>query len=213
LPTSHNLNGNGILGGAYAGYNWQVNPHWLVGIEGDITALRRSASDTENMFETFTTPPAVTGTMTLGATNRWLASARGRVGWVGGPFMIYGTGGVAFTQTNYSALMTPGPANGVGLGTAGGITVPLATTFSQNNVGGVAGGGVEWMANSNWVFRAEYLYYWFPGASAVLPVSTTGPGGGTCVGCGWNLKSSNLGIQTVRVGVSYKFGGPVVAKY
>ena len=32
---------NGWLGGAYAGYNFQVNPNWVVGLEGDIVATKQ----------------------------------------------------------------------------------------------------------------------------------------------------------------------------
>ena len=212
LPTFHRFHDGGVLGGLYAGYNWQT-ANWVVGIEGDVSYLGRRSSDTQSMFETFTAVPAVTGTMQLNATNDWLASVRGRVGWAKDRVLVYGTGGVAFTESRYSALMIPGPPNGVGLGTQGGITVPLATSFSQNRVGWVVGAGLEWMATANWILRAEYLYYRFDGSGGVLPVSTTGPGGGVCVGCGWRVNFSDLEINTVRVGASYKFGGPIVAKY
>ena len=213
LPTSHTLNGNGGFGGGYAGFNWQPAPWALVGVEGDVQWLRRSASDTENVLETFTAVPAPSFGMTYTASNNWLASARGRLGWVGGPFMLYGTGGAAFTQTNYTATAA-------GVVNTACCNLPGATassSFSNDRVGWVAGAGVEWMAAPNWIVRAEYLHYNFGGASANLPfvytpnfagVANCNPGQ-----CNWALNSSNLTIDTVRVGLSYKFGGPVVARY
>ena len=38
LPTSSSLNKSGVLGGPYAGYNWQMH-NWLLGVEGDFTFL------------------------------------------------------------------------------------------------------------------------------------------------------------------------------
>ena len=184
-----------------------------VRLEKKPTFLHRNSSNTQPLIETFTTPPAVTGSMQLNASNNWLASARGRFGWANNNLLLYGTGGAAFTDTRYSALMTPGPANGIGLSTPGGITVPLAANFSQDQVGWVLGAGLEWMAAPNWLLRAEYLYYHFDGTAGVLPVSTTGPGGGVCTGCGWNINSSSLQISTVRAGISYKFSGPITIGY
>jgi opacity protein-like surface antigen len=43
--------------------------------------------------------------MQLTTSNHWLASARGRLGWTGDNWMIYGTGGAAFTQTSYGAAL------------------------------------------------------------------------------------------------------------
>jgi outer membrane immunogenic protein len=62
---------SGWLGGVYAGYNFQVDPHWIVGLEGD-------------------------GILTNKSTNSWDATVRGRLGYAYDRFLFYGTGGVAF---------------------------------------------------------------------------------------------------------------------
>src|SRR5689334_13396941 len=36
-PVSLDQNGNGVVGGLQLGYNWQVAPNWLIGVEGDIS--------------------------------------------------------------------------------------------------------------------------------------------------------------------------------
>ena len=72
--------------------------------------------------------------------NNYLASVRGRLGFVGGPFMLYGTGGAAWTNISSNATWTPIP----------GALVPApsasAVSFDGNKTGFVVGGGVEWIA-------------------------------------------------------------------
>lgn len=70
---------NGLLGGAYAGYNFQVTPNWVVGLEGDLTATGKSGTN---------------GTTT--ASNPWNGTVRGRIGYSVDRYLFYGTGGVAF---------------------------------------------------------------------------------------------------------------------
>ena len=84
--------------------------------------------------------------MLVSANNHYLASLRGRVGWVAGPWLLYATGGAAWTNTSYTATAT-------GL-VAGAVFLPgigATTSFSDTNTGWVAGGGVEWMLTPNWL--------------------------------------------------------------
>jgi outer membrane immunogenic protein len=202
LPTAHGLNNGSVLAGVHAGYNWQVK-NWLLGFEGDVTWLNRRSSDTELTFDSFgVTRPD--GTMRLAANNDWLASARARVGWIGGPWMVYLTGGAAWTKTSQTATWTPIP----------GALFPIPSTssvaFDANKTGYVVGIGGEWMLKSNWSVRAEYLHYEFDGASGSVPFVVPVGNGCTPVGtCGWNVSSSRLQLDTLRLGLSYKFGAVV----
>ena len=107
-------------------------------------------------------------------------------------------GGAAFTRTSYStsyASTNIGPPLG-----------PIAANFGSDKVGYAVGAGAEWMATQNWLVRAEYLYYRFDGSSTSSPIIA-------CTGCAIGTNTGDLQFHTVRVGLSYKFGGPVVAKY
>ncbi|CAN5181927.1 porin family protein [soil metagenome] len=84
--------GNGWLGGAYLGYNFQVDPNWVVGIEGDFTFTGKSSS-------TFSNP--------------WNSTVRGRLGYAFDRFLFYGTGGVAFGDLK-NTVPTGGEAVKVG---------------------------------------------------------------------------------------------------
>jgi outer membrane immunogenic protein len=200
LPTSHGLNSSGVLGGGHLGYNWQATPNWLVGIEGDVMAISRSATDTKTTFDTFGVVRP-DGNMTVSTNNnQYLASVRGRLGWVGGPWLLYATGGAAWTNTSSAASWTPIP----------GALIPApsasSTGFGGTQTGFVIGGGVEWMLTPHWLLRAEYLHYGFGGATGSLPFVVPAGNGCTPVGaCGWNATTSRLQFDTGRVGMSYKF--------
>jgi outer membrane immunogenic protein len=204
LPTTHNLGASGLLGGIHGGYNWQI-AKWVIGLEGDYSFLNRSDSDNQPLFATWPGVPTLlnNASMQLTTSNHWLASARGRLGWTGDNWMIYGTGGAAFTQTSYGAALNPGTVGGV-TNLPGSGVLPSSIAFSQDKVGVVAGAGAEWMLSPHVLFRLEYLYYRFDGAAGGLPV-TLAAGSPACTNCGWNVNWSELQFQTFRAGLSYKF--------
>jgi outer membrane immunogenic protein len=210
-PTYNSLNSSGVLGGVYAGYNWQWSSV-VVGIEGDVSALNRNVANTQISSATFPGVPVPDFNMTATASNDWLASLRGRIGFTTGPALFYATGGAAWTKTSYSAsaLGFNNPPNITALAGAA-----ASTAWSDSRTGFAVGAGVEAKlpGNPNWVFRAEYLYYQFQGSTSAM--GTLGSGLDVCApgACGWNVNTSKLEINTGRVGVSYLFGGPVVAKY
>ncbi|MHA1548225.1 MAG: outer membrane protein [Alphaproteobacteria bacterium] len=104
----------GILGGVYAGYNFQVSPSVVAGIEGDVSATGK------------------TGTTTSTVTNPWNATLRGRVGYTMGRTMLYGTAGVAAGNVTSTGGIT-GTATQVGW-TAG---VGAETILTENLLGRV----------------------------------------------------------------------------
>jgi outer membrane immunogenic protein len=173
----------GAVAGGQIGYNYQFN--WLVlGVEGDI-----SWTDIHQKYSTLPFPPSGTA---FDAHVDWLASVRGRVGVAFSSVLIYGTGGAAWADLNLSqrSAFTPG--------------VFGRNWFDSDGIvhnGWVVGGGLEWMFGTNWIARAEYLHYEFDSKLHFLPPSTlTG-------------LSHDLKLDVVRAGISYKFGGPVVARY
>ena len=77
-----------VIGGVYAGYNWQFAPGRLIGIEGDA-----SWADL--------TVPAGSGDV------NWVGSLRGRIGWTPWPTtMVYFTGGAAWSTVSIPAVDT-----------------------------------------------------------------------------------------------------------
>jgi outer membrane immunogenic protein len=72
---------------------------------------------------------------------RFSATARGRLGYAFGPWMLYATGGAAWVNYKLSA-------------SGFGVTVSDNATKAAWTLGG----GVEWMFMPKWSVKAEYLY-------------------------------------------------------
>ncbi len=128
----------GLMGGGTLGWNIQ-NGQMLFGMEGDISF----ADWDETSFQATNSSSGVNFSTDLFAT------ARGRVGYVDGDLLIYGTAGIAFLSGD---LRDVGGNNG-----ADGIDV-LAT-------GGVFGAGLEWAATESVTVKVEGLYVHFNDAT------------------------------------------------
>jgi outer membrane immunogenic protein len=134
---SVDLNSSSSTAGITAGYNLQLSPLWLVGVEGDFGYLGGGQlfADWDDRIDT-------------GEKNSWYATLRGRAGYVTGPSLIYITGGVGFvhvTDTFGGFFNPPGPSAS---------PVSSSTTTS----GGVVGAGIETKLSRNWSAKTEYLY-------------------------------------------------------
>ena len=123
--------------GGYVGYNWQMAPTWLLGIEADFAWGDGSAS--EALVPGFATVAGDSFTV----KHTWDSSLRGRVGFLAAPtWMLYLTGGAAWQKLEASAVLA-----GVG-----------AQTNSDTRVGWTFGGGIEGVLWGNWLARAEYRF-------------------------------------------------------
>jgi outer membrane immunogenic protein len=162
---------NGWLGGAQAGYNWQVSPSWLLGVEADLQITGERAGIGVSGGSTRVTVPGGDFNLvtTLSAANSysmpWFGTFRGRVGVVADPtILLYATGGLAIADIKYATqnyitgqLFGPGATGTIPDGPA--VTV-AGTAFSekQTRVGFTLGGGVEYKLSRNWSGKLEYLY-------------------------------------------------------
>ena len=193
---SQNL--DGAVFGAHLGYNWQVGPNWLIGLEGDFDGANINKSRALIVADPLL---GSGGTATDGfmvhSQIQWLASIRGRIGWTAGPNLFYFTGGGAWEQVNRNFLLSTDTAAGV-------FSESAAGTFTTTKSGWVAGLGYERMIAQNWIVRAEWLHYGFSGLGAVsLPISCGTPG--VTATCGQTFAGGNNHTDVVRLGVSYKF--------
>lgn len=139
-PVQHfdDLDLNGFVGGGHAGYNWQLDGFGglgtglVLGIEGDVSFV--DWDDSENNC----CSDSIDGDVDL------LASIRGRLGIAFDRVLVYGTGGVAFTDASFEAHGTF-----------------FDDSDDFNDVGGVVGGGVEYAVWDNVSVGAEGLFYFF----------------------------------------------------
>jgi len=112
-----------------------------------------------------------------------------RVGYTFDRLLLYSKGGYAFYNgTVMTTTLLPGFTVGSG-------------RFSG---GWTSGGGLEYKITQDWSVKGEYMFFDFGTKTATL----TGA-------AGVFPYSNNLTVQTVKVGVNYRFnwGGPVIAKY
>jgi outer membrane immunogenic protein len=209
-------NANGFIGGAQFGYNAQLSPRFVVGFEADIqgTSLRDDHTAINTLGgETIGGIVRPFWVTTTSVSNRldWFGTVRGRIGMTATPsFLFCGTGGLAYGGVRSSTAINFNNTD---------AAVPGATSasLSSTRVGWTAGVGGEWMFSPNWTAKLEYLYYdlgsttYATGGYAVDVSPTTFAGTGIA-----SVATSTTTKWTgniVRVGVNYKFGGPVVAKY
>ena len=165
----------------------------------------------------------------------WFATVRGRLGYAWDRFLIYATGGVAFTDRGNNGddfgafgggFGIPSGASLVGTGFytspaaafSGNLVAPtnvfLTNSNNNNDVGWTVGGGVEWAFAYNWTAKIEGLYVSFDRnrnnntgfiGGEVVGVSNTGAQV-TAGQLGFNNRRDRDDFGVVRVGVNYKFG-------
>ena len=188
-PALVRLEREGFIGGGQMGYNWQLTPNWVVGLEADISYV-----DIRRDVTVVTTPLAGVGTLnnTFRTRMEYFGTVRGRVGYAADRTLLYVTGGLAYGEVDNSVAF---------FGTAG----QLQFTGSNNSTeaGYTVGAGIEHAFASNWTVKAEYLFYDLGDRTVNVAVIPGSGGGGT----GYNSRFENEG-HIVRLGLNYKFGGP-----
>ena len=130
--TSGDPKPKGFLVGGTLGYNLQTGV-WVWGIEGDIdlSTIKGSTAGGTGLCS-----PAFAGGCET--RNRWLGTARGRIGYAWDRFLPYITGGAAFGDIK----MSPGGAGGE----------------TKTKVGWALGAGVEYAFMGPWSAKLEYMY-------------------------------------------------------
>jgi outer membrane immunogenic protein len=205
-PQSNSLSPSAVIGGLQAGYNWQVSPRFVLGVEGDFDWTNTSYSfcrQTDRLFSTacLDALPNIDGFASVSGGTDWIATARGRVGVTFNQFLLYATGGAAWGAVHSTEGLSC-QVDGCGATS----TLRLATSASTTQVksGWTAGVGLEGMIWRNWSVKGEWLYVDLGNATDSLV--TTGNRGGT-ESVVWS-RSEHYNI--FRVGLNYHFGGPAM---
>ncbi|WP_306222949.1 caspase family protein [Bosea beijingensis] len=135
--------GNGAVGGAQFGFNYQIGPV-VIGAETDLSATRLGGRDISSV-----NPFGVQ--VTTQSENRlsMLGTVRARAGLAFGNLLVYGTGGYAYGRVEQSGSITPIPANN-----------PTYLASRSEMAGGWAlGGGVEYAITPGISVRLDYMRY------------------------------------------------------
>jgi outer membrane immunogenic protein len=203
---------NGVIGGGQFGYNWQ-NGSMVYGIETDLQATGQRGDTTVCI-----TAGCPAGDIFGSASYRlpWLATLRGRVGVTVTPrVLLYATGGLAAAEVD--STFSGGLVGGG----------PLATVTSNPlKVGFAVGGGVEGALDNNWSAKLEALWVDLGSYDTAFNgvTNTTVTNALSTPQVGFNTVTTTTTTTSgsfhthvtdliVRVGLNYRFGAPVVAKY
>lgn len=131
----------GGIVGLQAGYRAQWG-QFVVGVEGDYSA--RPGGDQDLISDP---PPASTDTEFIDIESKYLASLRGKAGYLIGNVLVFGTVGVGFTEYELS------------VNDPGSTSANASVSKDYNEEGVVYGGGIEVAIGTNVSLGAEYLHY------------------------------------------------------
>ena len=187
LEFTGNYDSSGFFGGGQIGFNYLVTPQWLIGIEAD--ADWSSISGTSYGC-------TATGCSSGQTSINDFGTVRGRVGYVSGNFLLYGTGGWAWSESGTNRTINCVGATCATGGT--GVASPLvgmAASSSGTQGGWAAGAGIEYGILPNLTIRAQFLHLEFDNIGR----SFTYAGFPTA----FRSTLANTGSETFTFGVNY----------
>jgi len=175
---SGDFNNACFTAGGQAGYNYQINKKFVIGVEADFNYKGEDQSSHINSPFTSTITQKVDFFGTLRPRLGFLPTSK---------LLVYATGGLAYgdVRSNTNIL----------------YTVPILDNYigskSSMQLGWVAGGGIEYALSPNWSIKAEYLEV------SLGSQSCLSSDGSNC-GCTYITDVKTLeGIA--RLGINYKF--------
>src|SRR5262245_50258876 len=168
------------FGGFQAGYNTMLPSHLMLGIEGDV-----SFPNTIKATQQISSP--LIGQASYSEMVRYFGTVRGRIGYPFRNWLIYGTGGFAWTYDQFTRAQISSTPIG---GTAVAGTEESALRW---RAGGTVGAGVEVPFAPNWTAKLEYLFTHFGITGVNFPA-------------GDQRFDSDLRMRELRIGVNYNFG-------
>ncbi|MBL8907169.1 MAG: porin family protein [Rhizobiales bacterium] len=122
-----------------AAANWQTG-QWVLGVEGDVRFADISEPETKG----------VSGlAYNSEADATWFSTMRLRSGFALDNLLVYGTGGLAATGSDFTVSMNPKDAT--------------------TQTGWTAGAGMEWGFSDNAKAKVEFLYFDFDDRDGVIP--------------------------------------------
>ncbi|MDE5444025.1 porin family protein [Bradyrhizobium sp. CSA207] len=204
LTRDQRLGGSGWFGTVGIGYDWQINPTWVIGAfaDGQFGDIRGSLSDTALGTE---------GREKL----RTSYAAGARVGYLVAPNVL------SYVNAGYSGSEWSGTTQTFLAGPAFAPTGAQTTTGSFRRDGWFIGGGVEnnlsifGISAPGWFMKTEYRSTFYNRISLPTTFATGnlfGGAAGTLTGEAITFKPWT---QTISTSLVYRFNwaGPVVAKY
>jgi outer membrane immunogenic protein len=151
-PDNFNIDTSSVTGGGHVGCNYMFPNRWVIGIEGDWSAMDLDG-------DAATTNGPVLGERFFVKWD-WMATVRGRLGYSWDRTLVYVTGGGAWANLD-SANYIPACVPGCG--------VNASATYS----GWTVGFGFEYAMTQRWIIGVEYLHAEFDGKTFFFNGPTT----------------------------------------
>lgn len=173
----------GFLGGAQAGFDYQISDMLLIGVETD---FQYSDINDKNNGKSSTHPSEIS---MIKQDMEWFGTTRARFGVLPTKrLLVYGTGGLAYGRLKSSAS--------VDFFNGGQV---FAGSSTKTRSGHTLGGGMEFALTKNITVKGEYLYYDL-GRNEV-DIVTVNWAGGPSYATGAFTTRGNI----VRMGLNYRF--------
>ena len=166
--------------GLQAGYNYMLPSRYVVGFETDFSAPNALAG-------TQTISSALIGLASYDDTVLQFGTARGRVGYAFDHWLVYGTGGLAWSYDKLTRTQLAGTP------LAGSAAVGTSEAALLWRWGWAAGAGIEVPIAPNWSVKFEYLAAEFSGRARLFSAAA-------------QSFNSDLSMQSLRFGVNYQLG-------
>jgi high affinity Mn2+ porin len=171
------------VAGLQGGYNHVFKSHWMIGFETDLSFPNSDVVIPFSVRGSQTVSSPLTGQVSYGEAEIYSGTLRARFGYAFDHFLLYGTGGLAWTFDQVTRTQIAGVP----------VTPGAVDLVQPWRLGWAAGAGVEIPVTASWSAKAEYLWTGFGHQSVVFPL-------------GAQTFDSDLTMQSIRVGLNYHIG-------
>ena len=199
-PFEKNSQKNDLInGGIYAGYNFLVGEHWLIGADADIIFFNSNSSQNEYYEDDFEKKLSRNGEIIEDNRQkvrfRHAAAARGRLGYIHDRTLFYLAGGVVTTKASVDISKNIS-FKSYYWGVLSEADFHASGSESAYLNGGTIGAGLEYAVTDHVIIRSEYRYTDFGSKEVKIKSSDF-----------YETPNYKLDYKThdLRVGVAYKF--------
>ena len=186
IVDTNGLDGSGFVGGGHIGYLFQSDSGFVFGVEADVELSDYDGDGGADLNPELEVAEFLDIETQL--ESDWQASVRGRLGYSFGSVLIYGTGGIAFTEFDGSASLSA---------VEDGERFLIAEgSDSDSRTGWTVGAGLAWLVTNHVSIGAEYRYTDF--GTAKFKVDC----------CEGEIdRKVDLDSHAIRARLTYHFGG------
>jgi opacity protein-like surface antigen len=158
-------------GGGQIGYDYMLPSRFVVGVLADVNSGSSSSSTFSNHTDSSKTD--VGGTV------------RGRLGYAFSNFLLYATGGWAWSTGSATRTQTAAPLTGT-------TVIGTVETADVNRSGWTIGTGLAWAFAPHWNVYGEYRYTDYGSSTVTFPIAQ-------------RSTTNSTTVNLLELGVNYKF--------